>query len=375
MELASSLRVPLVDLGKSHEPMAQDLLADIERLITSGAFTNGPEVALFEQAFARYCGTREAVGVSSGYAALRLGLAATGVEPGMEVIVPALTFVATAEAVSDLGARPVVVDVLADGTMDPEAAVAAMSARTAAVVPVHLYGQMADMAGIASALRSRGLVLIEDACQAHGAARDGLRAGSVGAAAAFSFYPTKNLGAFGDAGALTTSDPDIAGRVRARREHGQRTKNVHLMVGETARLDTLQAAVLLRKLTLLDEWNADRVAIASRYSEELAGVGDLELPVVASASSPVWHLYVVTTPARDRLASFLGERGIGTGCHYPTPVHLTPAYASLNMPAGSCPVAERTAGRCLSLPIYPGMSERQLERVTDTVREFFRYGG
>ena len=339
---------------------------------TRAAFTNGPDVVRFERAFADYCGIDYCVGVSSGLDALRLGLLSMGLTAGDEVVVPAATFVATLEAVTQAGGVPVVVDISdEDYCLDPEAAEAAIGPRTHSLMPVHLYGQMADMHALRRTARAHAVAIIEDACQAHGAERDGLRAGTVGAAGAFSFYPGKNLGAAGDAGALVTCDPEVASRVRALREHGQTAKYVHAYEGWTARLDTIQALVLSYKLALLDEWNDQRRAAASFYDDALRGTGDLRLPSVPEGSLPVWHLYVVRTSDPEALAGFLRERGIGTGRHYPEPVHLTAAYARLGHGPGDFPVAEALARECLSLPMYPGITEMQLARVADAVRTYF----
>jgi dTDP-4-amino-4,6-dideoxygalactose transaminase len=367
--------VPFLDLSHQNAPVRDEVLAEIGTLIDTGAFTNGAQVKEFEAAFAAFCGTTECVGVASGLDALRLALLAADVGAGDEVIVPAATFVATAEAVSQVGARPVLVDAAADDTLDPAAAEAALTPRTRAILPVHLYGQMADMARFREIAARHSVSIVEDACQAHGATRDGLRAGGVGSAGAFSFYPAKNLGAFGDAGALTTNDPELANRVRALREHGGREKYQHEFPGYTARLDTLQALVLLRKLDELERWNAERRQVAALYAEGLAGLGDLVLPRVASGSEPVWHLYVVRSARREALASFLGERGIGTGRHYPDPVHLTPAYASLGYAPGAFPVAERLSREGLSLPLFPGMTEAQASTVIAEISAFFALHG
>ena len=348
------------------------LLDDIAQLLQSGAFTNGPAVAQFEEAFAAYCGVDHCVGVGSGLDALRLGLVATGIEPGAEVIVPAATFVATLEAVTQAGGVPVVVDVSEyDYCLDPARAAAAVGPRTHALMPVHLYGQLADMRALRRVADGAGVAIVEDACQAHGATRAGERAGASGAAAAFSFYPGKNLGAAGDAGALVTRDAEVATRVRALREHGQTAKYVHAYEGWTSRLDTIQAIVLLRKLPELEMWNGQRRDAAAFYTDALSEVGDLRLPPVAAGSSPVWHLYVVRTSDPDGLGTWLRDRGIGAGRHYPDPVHLTDAYARLGHRAGDFPVAEALARECLSLPIFPGMTEPQLAAVAEAVRTFF----
>jgi dTDP-4-amino-4,6-dideoxygalactose transaminase len=368
--------VPFLDLEPMHAPLKESLLLEIAELIDSGAFTNGPQVAAFERAFAEFCGVDHCVGVASGLDALRLALIAGGIAPGDEVIVPANTFVATLEAVTQAGGRPVVVDVSEDDyNLDADLAAAAVTGRTRALVPVHLYGQLADMGRLLPLAVEHELLVVEDACQAHGATRDGLGAGSVGAAGAFSFYPGKNLGAFGDAGALVSNDSDLAGRVRALREHGQRAKYVHELEGYTARLDSLQALVLSQKLQWLATWNAERALAAEFYNERLTGVGDLRLPPVPTGSTPVWHLYVVRTAERERLAAFLADQGIGTGRHYPVPVHLAPAYASLGYSEGSFPIAEGLARDLLSLPLFPGITTEQLEAVVAAVGSFFARGG
>ena len=371
-ETEGQTAVPFLDLRPVHAPVKAAVLAEVDELFDTGAFTNGPAVARFEEEFAAYCGADHCVGVASGLDALRLGLLAAGLEPGSEVVVPAATFVATFEAVTQAGGVPVLADVAEDDyCLDPAAAAAAAGPRTHALLPVHLYGQLADMRALATLAEDAGLALVEDACQAHGAERDGLRAGSVGTASAFSFYPGKNLGAAGDAGAFVTNDADAAAHVRALREHGQTAKYVHSLEGWTARLDTIQAVVLSHKLSLLDGWNEQRRAAAAFYAEALAGVGDLSLPPVARDSAPVWHLYVIRTADPAALQLFLRERGVGTGRHYPDPVHLTEAYAWLGYREGEFPVAEALSRECLSLPMFPGISESQLAAVVDGVRSFF----
>jgi dTDP-4-amino-4,6-dideoxygalactose transaminase len=365
-------RVPFLDLGLAHQELKGELLRDLDALIDSGAFTLGPAVGAFEQAFAEYCGAEHCVGLASGLDALRLGLLAAGIRPGDEVVVPAATFAATFEAVTQAGARPVVVDVgEADYGIDPEAVAAAVGPRTRAVVPVHLYGQLVDARRLAEVATRAGLVVLEDACQAHGAERDGIVPGATSAGAAFSFYPGKNLGAFGDAGALVTGDGDLAARLRALREHGQTEKYRHRYDGYTSRLDTIQALVLLRKLPLLDEWNASRRRAADAYARLLDGVGDLRLPATAPGSSHVWHLYVVRTAEPERLGAFLAERGVATGRHYPEPPHRAEAFAGLGYGPGTFPVAEALSRECLSLPIFPGITDEQLERVAAAIAEFF----
>jgi dTDP-4-amino-4,6-dideoxygalactose transaminase len=369
--------LPFVDLSHVNAAVEREVLADVAAIIASGEFTNGPHVERFEHAFAAYCGARECVGTSSGLDALRLALIAAGVGPGDEVIVPAQTFVATFEAVSQAGATPVAADVSeSDYNLDPDAAAAATGRRTRCVVPVHLFGQMADTRRIAELARSAGLAVVEDACQAHGATRDGLRPGEAAAAAAFSFYPTKNLGAFGDAGALVTGDPALAASVRSLRQHGEREheRYVSERIGYTARLDTLQAAVLLRKLPLLDRSNAHRHEAAARYTAALEGVGDVRPLPVPADSRRVWHLYPARTAHADGLRAFLAERGVATGRHYRQPPPFSPAYAGLGHRPGAFPVAESLAAELVSLPIFPGISEHQVERVAASVREYFDHG-
>ena len=367
--------MPFVDLAPQHRFLRDALLQEIGELIDSGAFTNGPQVAELERAFAGYCGTADCVGLASGLDALRLALLASDVGPGDEVIVPASTFVATLEAVSQTGATPVVADISpVDYGLDPSAAAAAVTERTRFLLPVHLYGQMADMRGLLEVASRHGLRVLEDACQAHGADRDGLRAGSSGLAGAFSFYPGKNLGAMGDGGGLTTDDHDLAARVRALREHGQREKYRHDWVGYTARLDTIQALIVLRKLAYLDDWTSQRRVAAARYAELLTGVGDLVLPPVPPGSEPVWHLFVVRTGDPGSIATFLAERNISTGRHYPEPVHLTRAYAHLGHAEGEFAVAEGLGREALSLPLFPGITEAQLSAVASAAEDFFAHG-
>jgi dTDP-4-amino-4,6-dideoxygalactose transaminase len=366
------VNVPFVDLRSGDRRLERQILDDIADLVGSAAFVNGPQVGEFELAFAAYCGAQHCVGVSSGLDALRLGLLAAGIEPGDEVVVPAATFVATVEAITQAHGVPVVADISeCDYCIDVAAVAAAVGERTRALLPVHLYGQLADIEGLEGLSKRHGLVLLEDACQAHGAERDGRRAGSSGVAAAFSFYPAKNLGAFGDAGALVTRSGQLADRARALREHGQRRKYEHEREGYTARLDTIQALVLLRKLPLLDAWNEERRRAAAFYRDALEGIGDLRLPPVARGSNPAWHLFVVQTAEPSSLAAHLTERGIHSGRHYPQPVHLTEAYAHLGYARGAFPVAERLAQRCLSLPIFPSIAEHQLEHVVHHVRTYF----
>jgi len=375
MAETTEIRVPFLDLWAIHGGLKDELLESFSALIDSGAFINGPAVREFEEAFAEYVGTDLAIGLASGLDALRLGLLATGLQPGDEVIVPANTFVASLEAVTQAGGVPVPVEMSeADWNIDVAAAEAAIGERTRFLMPVHLYGQMADMRPLVELAERRGLILVEDACQAHGADRDGIRAGTKGVFSAFSFYPGKNLGAFGDAGALTTNDSELAEAVKSLREHGQRAKYEHEREGWTARLDTIQAIVLLAKLKRLDGWNDERRTIANHFLDRLAGMGDLELPPVPPDSSPVWHLFVVRTADPAAMADYLRSRGIATGRHYPDPVHLTEAYRFLGYGPGSFSLAERHGERVLSLPIFPGMTIDDAEAVVAAVSGYFDGG-
>jgi dTDP-4-amino-4,6-dideoxygalactose transaminase len=363
---------PFLDLSHVNEPVRDVVMLGLGRLLETNAFTNGPDVERFERDFAVYCGTTNCVGTASGLDALRLSLLAAGIGPDDHVVVPANTFIATFEAVTQAGAVPVVVDITeSDYCIDVEAVAAAIDSKTRAVLPVHLYGQMADVRALRELVDSKELLLIEDAAQAHGAVRDGVRAGAAGHAAAFSFYPGKNLGALGDAGALTTDDSELAEKSRALREHGQVEKYVSEFVGYTARLDTVQAIALAAKLPFLDEGNRQRRELADRYLQELNGAGDLVLPSIAPLSEPVWHLFVIRTADPVRLAAALTEAGVGSGRHYPIPPHLSGAYRDLGYLPGSFPVAEAVSREGLSLPLYPGMTEAQQQHVCRTVRRFF----
>ena len=325
-----AVRVPFLDLSASHHKLRRDLVSAFEELIDSGAFTNGPQVSELETAFARYCDVPYCVGLASGLDALRLALVALEPKPGEEAILPANTFVATAEAVVQAGFIPVLADASErDYNLDPDAAATAVTPRTRVVVPVHLYGQMADMVRLLADARSRGLDVVEDACQAHGARRDGLGAGAAGRAAAFSFYPSKNLGAFGDAGALVTGDELLAARVRALREHGQ-TANINTRQSVTQRgLTPCRQRCCSASLRSCRRGRRKGARSRTPTPGQLDGVGDLRLPPVAPESEPAWHLYEIRTGQSDQLAMFLDEREIQTGRHYPSPVHLTPAFAHL----------------------------------------------
>ncbi|HEX3649540.1 MAG TPA: DegT/DnrJ/EryC1/StrS family aminotransferase [Pseudonocardiaceae bacterium] len=355
--------IPLVDLAAQHRQVAEDVAAGWAQVLERTAFVNGPQVAAFEQEYAAYVGVRHCVGVASGTDAIELALRAAGVGAGAECVLPANTFVATAEAVVRAGATPVLVDCEpGTGLIDPEAVAAAVGPRTRAVLPVHLYGQVAAVERIRPV--AGAAVIVEDAAQSQGALRHGVPAGSLGDIAATSFYPGKNLGAYGDAGAVMTDDDGLAESVRLLRDHGSPRRYEHLVLGFNSRLDTLQAVVLSAKLRRLDGWNDDRRKAAERYRELLSGVPGVRLPVVAEGNEPVWHLYPVLVPERDRVLAVLHEAGIGAGIHYPTPVHQTGTFAHLG---GSFPNAEHRARHQLSLPIFPEITAAQQERVAEVL--------
>ncbi len=359
--------VPFVDLRPQYESIATELKAAVARVLDSQVFVLGPEVAAFEREFADACGVEHAVAVNSGTAALHLALAALGVGPGDEVITVAHTFIATAEAISAAGATPVFIDVEPDThLMDATLLEAAITPRTRAIVPVHLYGQVADMDAILAVARRHDLPVVEDACQAHGATYKGRRAGSFGAAGCFSFYPSKNLGAIGEGGCVVTGSADLAAAMRALSDHGQSRRYYHDEIGYNYRMAAIQAAALRVKLPHLDNWNAQRRAHAGRYDALLAS-----LPVALPAERPeracVYHLYVVRVAQRDAVRAHLAARGIGMGVHYPLPVHLQHAYAHLGYRPGALPVTEAHAASIVSLPMYAELSGAQIEAVADAL--------
>ena len=362
-------RIPFLDLRAHHEPLLPEFLAAIQEVIELSAFSGGEFVARFESEFAKFTRCRHAAGVGSGTEALWLTLLAMGVGPGDEVITSPSTFLATAEAISYCGARPVFVDIEERSyTLDPEHLQDAITPRTKAIIPVHLFGQTADMTPILDIARANGLFVIEDACQAHGAEYQGRVAGSIGDAACFSFYPGKNLGAFGESGAVTTNNPEIHRKVCVLRDHGQARKYHHTMVGWNGRMDGIQAAVLSIKLRNLDRMTDARRAHAAQYDAELADVDGLICPRELPARKHVYHLYAVRTEGRQELISGLEGKGIGTGIHYPVPVHLQECYRHLGYEEGSFPIAERCAREFVSLPMYPELSEEQVSRVCDAVK-------
>lgn len=362
------MRVPFLDLRSHHEPLQEELQTAIQEVIESGAFAGGPFVAKFEEDFADFCQTRFAAGVGSGTEALWLSLLAYGIGPGDEVITVPSTFMATAEAISFCGAQPVFVDIdERTYTMDPHLLERAITARTKAVIPVHLFGQMADMDPILEIADRHGLRVIEDACQAHGAEYKGRKAGSIGDAGCYSFYPGKNLGALGEAGAVVTNDQSLHEKIQTLRDHGQRTKYRHSCIGWNARMDGIQAAVLRVKLRTLDRGNAARRAHARRYGQHFGGREDLITPSEAAYARHVYHVYAVRVKGRDQLLHALAERGISCGVHYPIPIHLQEAYRGLGLGPGSFPVAERCADEFLSLPMFPELTPEQIETVTREV--------
>jgi len=359
-----TVRVPFLDLAAQQAEIADEVLPIWRDQLATAAFIGGAAVEAFEREYAEYIGVGHVVGVSNGTDALELAYRAVGVRPGDEVIMPANTFIATAEAASRVGAVPVFVDVDDEHLLiDPAAVEAAITPRTKAIVPVHLFGQTAPMELIGPIAAKHGLEVVEDAAQSQGARGPAGRAGAVGRIAATSFYPGKNLGAAGDAGAVMTNDAALADRVRSLAAHGSSVKYVHDRVGVNARLDAVQATVLRAKLRRLDGWNAARAAAAARYGELLAGIGDVRAPSVRPGNADVWHLYVVRVDDRDGVADALAGAGIGCGIHYPTPVHLTEAYAALGGRRGQCPTAEAAADRILSLPMFPHLTRAQQDTV------------
>lgn len=369
-------KVPFVDLRARYESVKAEVDAAMGRVLESADFTLGAELGQFETAFAEYVGVRFAVGVSSGTDAIELALRACGVGPGDEVIAPANTFVATGEAIVTVGADVRLADVDPQTyNLNPAAVESLITPRTKAIIPVHLYGQPADMDAIGEIARQHGLMVIEDCAQSHGAKWRGKKTGSFGGAACFSFYPAKNLGAFGDAGAVVTDNQDIAEKVRMLRHHGQRQKNVHLLVGGSRRMDTLQAAVLGAMLPCLDRWNEGRRKAARAYEELFAGVKGVDVPYCSPQAEAVYHLFVIQADDRDKIRRFLAARGVDTGVHYPLPLHRQPAFRHLGYADAQFPVATRLSDRILSLPMYPELTRGQIEYVVAAVKDWLRDKG
>jgi len=365
------MKVDFVDLKAQYQTIALEVNDVIHRIIENADFILGKDGELFEQEFAAYCESEHAVGVDSGMSALELALRVHGIGDGDEVITVSHTFSATAFSISLTGARPIFVDVdPRTYNMDPMQIEAAITPRTKAILPVHLYGQPADMEEISAIARKHRLILIEDACQAHGARYKGKRVGGWGDAACFSFYPGKNLGAYGDGGMIVTGNADLADKLRMLRNYGQREKYVHLLVAYNRRLDNLQAAVLRVKLRHLENWNSARREAAHLYDELLKDVDGIITPYAVSDRTHIYHLYVIQHPQRDALLSHLREHNVFAGLHYPKAVHQQPCYEKLDVPAGSLPITELLASRVISLPMYPEIRPEQIEFVCDQIRSF-----
>lgn len=363
-------QIPFLDLREAYRELKTDIDRAVARVLDGGWYILGPEVEAFEKEFAAYCEAKHAIGVANGLDALHLALRALGVGAGDEVIVPSNTYIATWLAVSQCGAKPVPVEPdERTFNIDPALIEAAITPRTRVILPVHLYGQPADVDPVLAIARKRGLYVLEDAAQAHGARYKGKRIGAHGDAVAWSFYPGKNLGAMGDGGAVTTDDPQIADRIRVLRNYGSRVKYVNEVQGFNSRLDPLQAAILRVKLAHLDQWNDRRAAIAGRYAQGLVGSG-LTLPEAPEWAAPVWHLYVIRSPRRDALQKALTRAGVGTLIHYPIPPHLQGAYRQSGWAKGAFPIAERIAEQCLSLPMGPHLNSDPAEAVISAMLEF-----
>ncbi len=377
------MKVPFLDLKAQSKQIEHEVVSMVTETMASGTFIGGTQVAGFENEFAEFCDNEFCVGVGSGTDALRFSLIAAGVGPGDEVITVPNTFIATTEAISQVGARPVFVDIDAyTYTMDPRKlhdflqirnAKSQLPNRLKAIIPVHLYGQPADMDNILEIAKIHNLIVIEDACQAHGALYKSKKAGSLGVAGCFSFYPGKNLGAFGEAGAVVTPDEEIARKIRMIRDHGQEQKYFHKIEGYNGRLDAIQAGVLRIKLKRLKDWNQARRKHAAYYNERLEGIPGVVRPKEAEWVESVYHLYVILADDRDRLQLFLQAKGIFTGLHYPLPLHLQKAYIQLGYKENAFPVTENVAARLLSLPLYPELTGPQIEYVAESITEFVHH--
>ena len=367
--------IPLVDLKAQYATIRDEVRQAIDEVLDSMQLTIGPNVRAFDKEWAEYCGTAHAIGVGSGTDALQLAIRACGVSSGDEVITVSHTFFATVEAIVYANARPILVDVEERSMlMDISSVASRITPRTKAIIPVHLYGRTVDLKPLRQLAQDRGITILEDAAQAHGALLDdGRKAGAGGRVNCFSFYCSKNLGAYGEAGSITTNDEKLADDLRALREHGQSTRYYHPIVGYNARLDEIQAAILRIKLRRLDEWNARRQAIAARYNRQLAGL-DVITPEIPSGGRHVFYCYAIRVPGgrRDALRAYLTERGIGTQIHYPVPIHMQEAAQFLGYRKGDLPVTEKVAGEVLSLPMFAELTDAQIDRVATTVTEFMR---
>jgi dTDP-4-amino-4,6-dideoxygalactose transaminase len=369
MQQTTVNKIPYLDLHSQYKAIQAEVFAALEKVCESSRYAQGPAAAEFEESFANYCGVKHCVSANSGTSALHLAMHCLDIGPGDEVITVPMTFVATTWAISYVGARPVFVDIDPERrTMDPSKLEAAITPRTKAIMPVHLFGQPADMESIMSIADRHGIPVVEDAAQAHGAFYRGRRAGQFGRMSCFSFYPGKNLGAYGEGGAMVTNDDKIAARARALRDHGQSQRYYHDEIAYNYRMDSFQGAILNIKLKRLDEWNAARSEKARQYSELLRGL-PARTPVHYEDSESVWHCYVIESDHRDELKSRLGEMGVETGIHYPVPVHMQRAYEFLGHRPGDFPVSEEFGRRCLSLPIYPELTEAQVKTVAQAVRD------
>jgi len=362
-------KVPYFDLTAQYSQMRDEIRAALDRVAEKAAFILGEEVERFERSFADYCGVKHAIALNSGTSALHLALLSAGIGPGDEVITTANTFIATVEAIAYTQARPVFADIdPSTANLDPEAVEKAITPRTRAIIPVHLYGRPADLDAIMDIAARHRLLVIEDACQAHGAMYNRKRVGGFGHASAFSFYPGKNLGAYGEGGALTTNDDDVANLVRSLRSHGESARYFHKYIGYNYRMDGFQGAVLNVKLRYLDEWTAKRREFAGIY-RELLSEGNVQIPEDSPAADCVYHLFVVYAENRDQVRAELDKRGVQTAVHYPKPVHLQDAFAHLGFGAGSLPHTERACERVLSLPLWPEMTEEQLRYAAAAFKE------
>jgi dTDP-4-amino-4,6-dideoxygalactose transaminase len=361
--------VPFLDLKAQYAKIKPEIQAALNDVLDNTAFAGGPFVAKFEKEYAAFCNCKHAIGVGNGTDALWLALLALGVGPGDEVITVPNTFIATAEAISYAGATPVFVDVDEKNyNMNPVHLEKAITKKTKAVIPVHLFGQSVDLDPILEIAKKHNLYVIEDACQAHGSEYKGKKAGSIGDAGCFSFYPGKNLGAYGEAGAVVTNNDEVAEKIRVFRDHGQPKKYYHDVIGWNARMDGFQGAVLSVKLKYLDEWNEARRMHAKRYNELLSGLNGIVLPLEMPYAKHIYHIFAIRMRNRDAFMAALAEKGVSCGIHYPVPVHRQAAYTSLNLPAGSFPVAEKCASEFVSLPMFPELTEAQIDYTAEQIR-------
>jgi dTDP-4-amino-4,6-dideoxygalactose transaminase len=363
--------VPFLDMSRMHSSLKEEFTRSFSSIVDRSAFVNGPEVKEFEASFAKWVGTAHCVGMSSGLDAEVIGLRCLGIKPGDKVIVPAMTFIATLEAVTQTGGIPVLVDVDENGLMDLDQLESQANAGARFTIPVHLYGQIVDPVRLGALIKKYNLKVLEDACQAHGASKGGVRAGQIGQVSAFSFYPGKNLGALGDGGALCTSDAEAVKLAIALREHGQTAKYMHTYEGYTARLDTMQASFLSTKLPQMDAWTVDRIRAAKYYFEKLQHVKGIKFQAAEFDGSHVYHLFVLLTDRRQALAEEFSRRSIGHGFHYPVPMHRLPCYEGQPWSKGSFPNAERFASEAISLPIFPRITVAEQDEVISAVKAIF----